>query len=72
MLVYFLRRVIALITMVAKGEEVSKSMEIVKSRGPILCVTSSETRSVCVKQAPAKFEYSSLIGQCAGHMTRFL
>ena len=36
----------------------------VKLRGPILRVTSSETRSVCVKQATAKFEYSSLIGQC--------
>ena len=31
---------------------------------PILRVTSSETRSVCVKQAKAKFEHSSLIGQC--------
>ena len=35
---------------------------VVKSRGPIL--TSSETCSVCVKQATAKFEYSLLIGQC--------
>ena len=30
----------------------------------LLCVTSSETRSVCAKQASAKFENSSLIGQC--------
>ena len=36
----------------------------IKSRGPILCVTSSETRSICVKQATEKFEYLSLIGQC--------
>ena len=35
-----------------------------KSRGPILRVTSSETCSVCVKQATAQFEYTSLIVQC--------
>ena len=38
--------------------------KLLKSRGPILGVTSSETHSVCVKQVLAKFEYSSLIGQC--------
>ena len=37
------------------------STKAVKSRGPILRVTSSETRSGF---ASAKFEYSLLIGQC--------
>ena len=37
---------------------------VLKYRGPILRVTSSETRSICAKQTTAKFEYLSLIGQC--------